>query len=282
MSAVLNHTLGVIYDDHRYKYMIYELLKLGYLINVLGAPELQSHENLIILNNGEELPDKLTAVILPVRGLEGDYSGISRWSNKKWCFKADYWDKNEESSKYISVIQKQKINMQSILLNNDEVYANKNAVLTAEGSIAALMEVSEQSLRGTCSYVLGYGRCGKALARLLEGFNVNVTVVARRAASCSEAWRDGFRVIDYFSFAKEIQRADSIFNTVPALILCECVLRKMSKKTIIIDIASKPGGTDFEIADQLGIRAMLLPGIPGKYAPETAGKIMAECIHNLI
>ena len=44
----------------------------------------------------------------------------------------------------------------------------------------------------------------------------------------------------------------------------------------IIDIASAPGGVDYEAAGALGIAAKLCLGLPGKYAPKTAGEILAE------
>ena len=229
------------------------------------------------------MPANMQAIILPVRGLESDYSAISKWNKKAWYFGKQFFKNLQKDCQIIGVVQKKKIEMKNIiLLNNDDNFALKNALLTAEGTLYALMQLSDKAVRDTNSYVLGYGKCGKALARLLKAVDINTTVVARREVSRSEAWRDGFRGIDYKQFVQEINKADSIFNTVPAYILCECVLRKMNKKTIIIDIASSPGGTDFEVAKQLGIQAVLKPGIPGKYSPSSAGKIMASCINKKI
>ena len=51
---------------------------------------------------------------------------------------------------------------------------------------------------------------------------------------------------------------------------------------MIIDIASSPYGTDFAAANNLGIKAMQCPSLPGKVAPKTAGKIIADGILNII
>ncbi|MCT9846916.1 hypothetical protein N7563_22945, partial [Leclercia adecarboxylata ATCC 23216 = NBRC 102595] len=51
---------------------------------------------------------------------------------------------------------------------------------------------------------------------------------------------------------------------------------------LIIDLASKPGGTDFRYAEKRGIKAILAPGLPGIVAPKTAGQIVANVLVNLL
>jgi dipicolinate synthase subunit A len=51
---------------------------------------------------------------------------------------------------------------------------------------------------------------------------------------------------------------------------------------LIIDLASKPGGTDFRFAEKRGIKAMLAPGLPGIVAPRTAGRIIAKTLSELL
>ena len=48
--------------------------------------------------------------------------------------------------------------------------------------------------------------------------------------------------------------------------------------TLIIDLASKPGGTDFRYAEKRGIKALLAPSLPGIVAPKTAGQILANVL----
>jgi dipicolinate synthase subunit A len=75
-----------------------------------------------------------------------------------------------------------------------------------------------------------------------------------------------------------IKDADIIFNTVPALILTADVIVQLRKTALIIDLASKPGGTDFRFADKRGIKSILALGLPGKVAAKTAGRILANVI----
>jgi dipicolinate synthase subunit A len=56
----------------------------------------------------------------------------------------------------------------------------------------------------------------------------------------------------------------------------------MPPHTLIIDLASKPGGTDFRYAEKRGIKALLAPGLPGIVAPKTAGQIVANVMAQLL
>ncbi|HEY8531113.1 MAG TPA: hypothetical protein VIL08_02585, partial [Limnochorda sp.] len=76
--------------------------------------------------------------------------------------------------------------------------------------------------------------------------------------------------------------AEVIFNTVPAPVLDRARLESLRPETLIIDIASEPGGTDFEAARRLGLKAVLAVGLPGKVAPKSAGRILGQVIPRLI
>ena len=52
----------------------------------------------------------------------------------------------------------------------------------------------------------------------------------------------------------------------------------MDKDTLVIDIASLPGGVDFNEAKENNIKTLHLLGIPGLIAPESS----AEIIYNVI
>ena len=51
---------------------------------------------------------------------------------------------------------------------------------------------------------------------------------------------------------------------------------------MILDMASAPGGVDYEACKELGISAALLPGLPGKYAPASSAEILAEKIERTL
>jgi len=69
-----------------------------------------------------------------------------------------------------------------------------------------------------------------------------------------------------------------IINTVPAMMLGRDQLQHVKKEAYIADIASTPGGVDFEYAEKLGIKAELLPALPGIVAPKTAASYLVQFI----
>jgi dipicolinate synthase subunit A len=66
------------------------------------------------------------------------------------------------------------------------------------------------------------------------------------------------------------------------MIVTAQVIAQLPQRACIIDLASKPGGTDFRFAEKRGIKALLAPGLPGIVAPKTAGRIIANCLIQII
>ena len=88
----------------------------------------------------------------------------------------------------------------------------------------------------------------------------------------------GFDTIPLSDLSQKIGEFTYIFNTIPAPVLTEDLIRLMNPGVTIIDIASAPGGVDFDFCKKQNIRAKLCPGLPGIYAPETSGEILFEAI----
>jgi len=75
---------------------------------------------------------------------------------------------------------------------------------------------------------------------------------------------------------------DLIINTVPATVLGKERLEEVRKGSLVIDLASKPGGVDMQAAQQLGVKVVWALSLPGKVAPVTAGKAIAKTIYNIL
>ncbi|MDR3289280.1 MAG: dipicolinate synthase subunit DpsA [Peptococcaceae bacterium] len=163
----------------------------------------------------------------------------------------------------------------------DEV-AILNSVPSAEGAIQMAMQHTRITLHGSRSYVLGLGRTGWTLAAMLKGLGARVTGVARKTQDLARALTLGLTPLPFSELERAIGQAEVIFNTVPSLVLDKELLEKTSRDAVIIDVASMPGGTDFEYAQMLGIKALLAPGLPGMAAPKTAGMILAQVYPRLI
>jgi dipicolinate synthase subunit A len=117
---------------------------------------------------------------------------------------------------------------------------------------------------------------------MLQGIGAHVTGVARKPSDLARATEMGLHAVHFVDLEDEIGRAELIFNTVPHLILDRIMLEKVARDAVIVDLASIPGGTDFEYAQKLGIKALLAPGLPGIVAPKTAGRILAQIYPQLI
>jgi len=161
------------------------------------------------------------------------------------------------------------------LLARDD-FALLNAISTAEGAVAEAIIQSGGTLHLCPALVLGYGRCAKPLVKKLQGLQAHVTVVTRRWEAACAAIADGCEVLDFASLQQHLPRFGYIFNTVPEVVLGEEMLREISPEVTIIDIASAPGGVDFEAAEALGLNARLCPSLPGKYAPRSTGESIAQ------
>jgi dipicolinate synthase subunit A len=164
----------------------------------------------------------------------------------------------------------------------DEIVTEENAVATAEGAIAELVSHSPYNVDEAKIIVTGYGCCGKAIARRLGAMGARVTVLARRRETRKEAKKDGFYAADYAFGPEEAMGAAMIVNTVPALVVTRSLIKELPRDAYILDIASEPGGTDFEYARECGIRADLVLGIPGRYAPKESAYILERSIERFL
>ena len=163
-------------------------------------------------------------------------------------------------------------------LMEDEVVALENAKITAEAAIAVILQNSLYSIRGEKAIVTGYGRCGREIANALAALGGKVTVLARKGEHRKLAKQDGHNAMD-FAYGPEEAYGTRIFvNTVPAMVVTEPMVREMHRDSLIVDIASSPGGCDRKAVERYGINYKLALGLPGIYTPKSSGKILAEAV----
>lgn len=162
-----------------------------------------------------------------------------------------------------------------------EELAISNAVPTAEGAVQLAMEELPITISGARCLITGYGRVAQALARLLSAMRADVTVAARSCAALAAAQSQGCipLELDQLTAAGDF---DVIFNTVPALLFTREVLQNIDKSTLVIDLASKPGGVDFTAAAELQIKTIWALSLPGRVAPKSAGAIIKSTILNMV
>jgi len=163
-----------------------------------------------------------------------------------------------------------------------EGVASRNAIATAEGAIAEVLKEACVSIHGSQTLVVGYGCCGEVLAEKLLSMKAHVTVLDRKSEKRARAKAYGCESISFSDAAQTMKKYDFVFNTVPAQVIGQEFLSQMKSDVVIIDIASKPGGIDFEYCRNNNINAKLCLGLPGKYAPKSSAKILMEVIEKII
>ncbi|PXV95497.1 dipicolinate synthase subunit A [Lachnotalea glycerini] len=164
----------------------------------------------------------------------------------------------------------------------EDSIAVKNAIATAEGTIAEAIKLSDINLYESKCLILGYGRCAKALAARLKSLGANVTIAARNREQRLLARNESLEAINLKDIHIKLPEFDFIFNSIPAMILTAQWLQLCKQEAVIVDIASKPGGTDFEECKRLGLKATLSLGLPGKYSPRTSAEILIQSIRHLL
>ena len=159
-----------------------------------------------------------------------------------------------------------------------EEVAWRNAVATAEGAVAEAIALSPVNLYRSRCLVTGYGRCASILADRLKGMGAGVTVAGRDAYRLVQAHCLGYDTCLLKELESVIGEFDFIFNTIPSLVLDGALAKQLQENASVIDIASAPGGVDFQALKRRNIRARLCPGLPGRYSPHSSAIILYEAV----
>lgn len=157
-----------------------------------------------------------------------------------------------------------------------------NAIPTAEGAIQIAMEEMPITLHNSNVLVLGYGRIGKVLSRMLLGIGAKVYVEARNYSDLAWIKTNGYIPVHQKDLETYLPTMNVVFNTIPQIILNKELLKSVDNNCIIVDLASKPGGVDFEAALAMDIKAISALGLPGKVAPITAARVIKDTIYNIL
>jgi len=161
-----------------------------------------------------------------------------------------------------------------------EEFAILNTIPTVEGAIEIAIKNTDITLHDANVLVVGYGRIGKLLSKILKDMGANVTVSARKSEDFAWIRTYGYNKLEYKDLINNIEKYEIVFNTVPYMIFDDIELDKVNKDSLIIDLASKPGGINFDYANRLGLNCIWALGLPGKVACRSAAKYMIQIIKN--
>jgi len=282
--------IAVIGGDARQLEIIRRLTELDARISLIGFEQLDHAFTGAVKEKLDEVDfSNMDALILPVPGtnLEGQVETI--FSNEKVILTSDILSKTPEhctiysgiSNTYLNGITKEAKRTLIQLFERDDV-AIYNSIPTVEGTIMMAIQHTDFTIHGSNVTVLGLGRVGMSVARTFAALGANVKVGARKSEHLARITEMGLTPFHLSNLIDEVKDTDILINTAPHLIVTATVISKLPAHTLIIDLASKPGGTDFRYAEKRGIKALLAPGLPGIVAPKTAGQILANVLAQLL
>lgn len=153
-----------------------------------------------------------------------------------------------------------------------------NAALTAEGAMGLLIRESPRSLWKGKALVTGWGRIARQLGPRLRALGCETRVAARKAGDRAEAEGCGLRTCTFDEVPNMAGDMDFLINTVPAPVISRKTLERLRPDAVLLELASEES-FDKELAEELGLRAVFAPGLPGRSAPCAAAGLMRDTIY---
>lgn len=179
-------------------------------------------------------------------------------------------------SEQISLLAKERnITLYNIMKN--EKFQAINSRLTAEGALDIILQHSVKSIKDCRILILGFGRTGAAMAKLLCDLGVELDIATTSSLRPAYAFSERVITMSNFDFAKY----DIVINSVPYPIITDKDAMTFKSGAIYIDLASKPA-INLEYAKYLGIDADIYPALPAKVCPLSAAMAMQEYISEVL
>jgi dipicolinate synthase subunit A len=282
--------IGVIGGDARQLQLIKKLCDNDASLYLVGFDELEEEIPGATKVKMDEVPvNELDAVILPASGtdlngyIDTHFSDYSPQLTKDWAknLNNDCYVFTGISNSYLSELCKEAGLTLIPLFDRNDV-AIYNSIPTVEGAIMMAIQYTDITIHHSNVVVLGFGRVGRTLAKSFKGLEAKVKVGARKKEDLARIFEMGYEPFHMNEVSQHVNDCNILINTIPAPVVNVKVLQSMTKDALIIDLASKPGGTDFRYAKRRGIKAILTPSLPGIVAPKTAGNILAKVITEIL
>ncbi len=278
--------ITIIGGDARQIEVIRKLDEKDAMVTLIGFDNLDHGFTGAVKKRIEEIQfETVDAIMLPVSGTSESGEVETTFSNELITLTEEMLMQTPEhcvvftgiSNEYLVQITKKADRKLVKLLERDDV-AIYNSIPTVEGTIMMAIQHTDITIHSSETLVLGFGRTGMSVARAFDALGAKVKVGTIKSPDMARITEMKLTPFNLNELQHAVIDADIIINTIPAPILKANIIAKMPSNTLIIDLASKPGGTDFRYAEKRGIKALLAPGLPGIVAPKTAGKIIANVL----
>jgi len=244
-----------------------------------------SYENVIKVKWQTVPLHEVDSILLPIPGIQDNRIAESTFSKEKVLLTKEMINKTKPNSTMYSgiitpylkqIATETNRNLVALFARND--VAILNSIPTAEGALMLAIQHTDITIHNAHVLVLGFGRVGKTVARLFSAVGAKVTVLVRKKEDEARVIEMGLAPIFEAALESKIPLQQIVINTVPTLLLTSNLLKKLPSQALIIDLASKPGGTDFAAAKEHHIQTLWALGLPAKVAPRTAGTIIGKTL----
>ena len=152
-------------------------------------------------------------------------------------------------------------------LEQDEAYIAKNNELTSHATLGYILSERGRDVTDTRVGIIGYGRLGSSLLRLLLFLGADVTVFSGSPEKREALSREGVDCLDYADITR--LSTDVLINTAP-----DKFFSIAPDTSLFLDIAS---GNFYQSEG-----AVFLPSLPEKRYPKSAGKAYAQAVIDYI
>jgi dipicolinate synthase subunit A len=280
-------SLCVFGGDRREVELVSSLIDSGAHVSCFGTPAEGLRSETVIASSARDACAGADAVILPLSGT--DMSGNVKITSRPVSVTRELLATADPTAMVFSGVVRPclaadcaALGLRVVNMGEDDELAILNSIPSAEGAILMAMQATPFTIHNSNCLVLGPGRTGITLARMLQGLCAHVWGASRKASGRARLFEMGVAPVDFADLPHCLPQMDIVFNTVPAPVLDRSLVYVLKRTAVIIDLASAPGGVDFVAAAERGIRAELAPGLPGKVAPLTAGRILARVVPRII
>ena len=155
-------------------------------------------------------------------------------------------------------------------LLKDPFYLADNASITAEAALGLILSKLTCAVTESEILILGWGRIGKCLTHQLHHLGAPISVYARKPEDRALLRSLGYRPITAEELPQSLPKFRCVVNTAPAPILTEEDGKRLRPDCFKLDLAS--------IRSIPGDGVLHARGLPGKYKPESSGKLIARTI----
>ncbi len=280
-------SIAILGGDLRQCYAAEYLNAQGYKVMCCHTPDFPYQPEIKQAGSIADALEHCTLVLAPTP-LTRDNLHLFQTENYPPCPLEDLWDSLTANHTFAAhslpgAYQKllNNIGCQALIWGNLPFFQTENARLTAEGLLAEVIRCTPFALSSANILLLGYGCCGKEIASVFLPLCQNIFLIEQDAVKINEAGLKGLSVIREKDFSKILPRCQIIINTVPASVLEIPHLSQLHSSCHIFDIASAPFGFPSDTTEKCLLPYYRIPGIPGRFSPVTAGRIIGQTIERM-